>query len=305
MARATCVYCGGALSAQILEEANLAAERVLKSKSLAHLEAAAKGQSGNQPPKRYLVADTSSTSPETLALAASVSPWEARQWQAASRYRLLRITSEAEGSALEARLEEKGVPIFRIDERVVAPARTPIPIESVDLASSPLQCALRRHEESAPTRATLLENEVALIISASIKRERVREQQASRRPRTDTRLEDILVVHIHLRAEPRPLEIDPRRTGFEGADLASAHMGTLELVRRLSTAASHDTSFRNIVPALSPGEDGSGDLAGLKKPAKAGAKEPKVVVLDNLAQFREYSAWRGAVEKDRLSRQQA
>ena len=26
------------------------------------------------------------------------------------------------------------------------------------------------------------------------------------------------------------------------------------------------------------------------------SKEPKVVVLDNVAQFREYSAWRGALE---------
>lgn len=305
MARATCVYCGAALSAQILEEANLAAERVLKSKSLAHLEAAAKGHSGNQPPKRYLVADTSCTSAQILAQAASVSPWEARQWQAASRYRLLRITSEAEGSSLEARLEEMGVPCFSIPERIVAPARSPIPIESVDRASSPLQCSLRHSEESAPAQAALLEDEVALVISASIKRERVREQQASRRTRAETRLEDILVVHIHLKAETRPLEIDPRRTGFEGGGLASAHMGTLELVRRLSTTAAHDTSFRNAVPALSPAEDTSSDFAGLKKPIKPGAKEPKVVVLDNLAQFREYSAWRGAVEKERRSRLQA
>jgi hypothetical protein len=75
-------------------------------------------------------------------------------------------------------------------------------------------------------------------------------------------------------------------------------MRTLELVRRLSIGAPFDEAFKNIVPALSPGADSSTELAGLQSGgAKPRDKEPKTVVLDNVTQFREYSAWRGAIER--------
>ena len=76
-------------------------------------------------------------------------------------------------------------------------------------------------------------------------------------------------------------------------------MRTLELVRRLGATISHDEAFRNIVPALSPGVDPLTDLSGMRESRPKG-KEPKTVILDNVAQFREYSAWRAAVERARL-----
>ena len=36
-------------------------------------------------------------------------------------------------------------------------------------------------------------------------------------------------------------------------------------------------------------------------PKKKEGKEPKIAVLDNVAQFREYSAWRGAIERSSLA----
>ena len=110
-------------------------------------------------------------------------------------------------------------------------------------------------------------------------------------------MEEAWLVHVHLRHEARPWEIDPRRTAYEGPGLASAHMRTLELVRRLATVVSFDDAFKNIVPALSPGADPSNELAGLQGGGvKPRDKEPKTVILDNVTQFREYSAWRGALE---------
>jgi hypothetical protein len=142
----------------------------------------------------------------------------------------------------------------------------------------------------------LPEEDLLILVSGFIRREKVKDQ-TSFKTRTDTRLEDAWIVHLHFRGEPRPWEIDARRTGYEGAGLASAHMQTMELVRRLGTSVPHDDSFRNVVPALAPGVDPTGDFAALKSGAKSPSKEPKRVVLDNLAQFREYSAWRGAAEQ--------
>ena len=71
MARATCVYCGAVLSSDVLEEAAQAAQRVLHSKSLAGLEAAAKGF-GENAPRRYIIIDTAEASGETIAEACQV-----------------------------------------------------------------------------------------------------------------------------------------------------------------------------------------------------------------------------------------
>lgn len=298
MARANCVYCGAALSSEVLEEAKQAAARVLQSKNLTHLEAAARGETRDSL-RRYVVIDTAAVSPETLARTCSISIWEARQWQAASRYRLLKVSTETPDGPLESSLRDNRLTFFGLPEPVVSPLRKPTLVESIDLSVEPIQYTLRADPESAPERREGPESEVALIVSASIRREKVREQASLKAP-ADTRLEDAFLVHLHLRNEPQPWEVDPRRTAYEGVSLASAHMNTRELVRRLSLSAPHDDAFKNVVPALSPGEDPTDGLQGLKKPGKRGDPKSKTVVLDNVLQFREYSAWRGAVEKERL-----
>ena len=297
MARANCVYCGAALSTEALEGAALAAQRVLQSKSLINLEAAAKGFGRDQLPRRYVVIDTTAAAVEVLAMACAVSVWEARQWQASSRYRLIKVSAEPADGPLESGLKERGLQPLIVPDETVARSRNPILLESIDPFSDPTQCTVRNDPEAPPSRRDLRPQDLALIVSASIKRERVKDQTPRRGP-TDTRLEDAWLVHLHLKAESRPWEIDPLRTAYEGVSLASAYMNTLELVRRLSAIAPHDETFRNIVPALAPGLDPRGGLESFATaPRKKESKEPKIVVLDNIAQFREYSAWRGAVER--------
>lgn len=296
MARANCVYCGAALSAAALEEAAQAAQRILQTRSLASLEAVATGTPRDPLPRRYVVIDTTASAVEVIAEACGVSGWEARQWQAASRYRLVRVSTEPADGPLESGLRARGLRVLIVPDEIVARSRNPIPLESIDPFADPAQCTIREDPEAPPQRRALREQDLALIVSASIKRERVKEA-ASRRAPADTRLEDAWLVHLHLRGEARPWEIDPLRTAYEGAGLASAHIRTLDLVRRLQACAPHDEAFKNVVPALSPGAD---PLSGLESFAsstnKNKGKEPKVVVLDNVAQFREYSAWRGAIE---------
>jgi hypothetical protein len=295
MARATCVYCGASLSAEALEEAAQAAQRILQTKSLANLEAVAKGSPRDPQARRYVVIDTSAAEVEIIAEACGVSGWEARQWQAASRYRLIRVSAEPADGPLESGLRARGLRLLTVPEETVARSRNPVPIESIDPLGEPPQCTVREDPEAPPSRRTLSETEVALIVTASIRREKVKEETSRRTP-VDTRLEDAWLVHLHLRGEARPWEIDPLKTAYEGAGLASSYMRTLELVRRLEAFAPHDDAFKNVVPALSPGVDPLSSLESFASANKKKSKEPKVVVLDNVAQFREYSAWRGAIE---------
>ena len=299
LARPTCVYCGAPLPKETLEEASSAAQRVLKSKTLRDLENAAKGAEPVRPARRYVVIDTTSATAEALALGCSLSEWETRQWQAASRYRLLRISDEPPDGPLESQLRERGVAPLVIPEDVVARARRPLTVETLDLSATPLLRAhLVEEPDAAVVQRDLKEHDIVLMVSAIIKREKVREPATSRL-RTDRRLDDGYLVHLHLKGEQRPWEIDPGRTGYQGPGPTSAYMRTLELVRRLAVTISHDEGFKNIVPALSPGVDPLTDLSGMRESRPKG-KEPKTVILDNVAQFREYSAWRAAVERARL-----
>ncbi len=302
MARANCLYCGAALPAEGQEAAARAAERVQKTRSLANLQAVAKSAGRDEPPRRYVVIDTTMAGVEAIAEACGVSAWEARQWQAASRYRLVRVSTEPADGPLESGLRARGLRVLIVPGETVMRSRTPIPLESIDPFSVPAQCTVREDAEAPPARKVLREQDLALIVSASIKRERVKDQ-TSRRPPVDTRLEDAWLVHLHIRGEARPWEIDPRRTAYEGPGLASAYMQTLELVRRLQALAPHDDAFKNVVPALSPGADPLSGLESFASTPQKKSKEPKVVVLDNVAQFREYSAWRGAIEITQRDRQ--
>jgi len=296
MARANCVYCGAALSAEAQAAAAQTARKVLQTRDIANLEAVARAAGREQPSKRYVVVDTAATSVEAIANACGISLWEARQWQTASRYRLVKVSTEPVDGPLETGLRAKGLRVLVVPEETVARSRNPIPVESIDPSLSPAPCTIREDPEAPPARTALQEPDLALILSATIRRERVQDQTVRRAP-TDTRLEDAWLVHFHFRGGGRPWEIDPRKTTYEGAGLASAYMRTPDLVRRLQTIVPHDETFKNIVPALSQGADPLGGLQNLASPTEnKKSKEPRLVILDNVAQFREYSAWRGAVE---------
>jgi hypothetical protein len=62
-----------------------------------------------------------------------------------------------------------------------------------------------------------------------------------------------------------------------------------------------DDGFRRLPPALAPTtEEPDAGLAGAARPRpRRGRDALAPVILDNLAQFRFYSAWRGAIERRR------
>lgn len=295
MASARCVYCGGLISTEGREEATIASRKISRSKSLVNLEALVRGPDPGRMPRRYLVLDTAAAPPEIIAEACVVSLWEARQWRASSRYRLMRVTAEPPDSPLEAALKAKGIEIIAVPAETVERLRTPVLVESIDSGGEQIDCALLDEEDGPSERRGVRDADVGLIVSGAIRRDKVKEQD-SRKPRKDARMEDVFLVHLHVSSESRPWELDARRTRFEGPGLLSAYLQMVALMRRVARAVPHDDGFKNMVPALSPSTDPGIDLGGLEvRPASTG-KESRVVIFDNAAQFREYSAWRGAVE---------
>lgn len=287
------MYCGADLPEEVREEATQAAKRVKQARNLIGLEGAATGR--DRVTRRYFVLEVSLDCPaESIARACGVSAWEARQWQAASSYRLVRIADEPPDGPTETAFEENGLAFFAISEEAIGRSRRPVLIEAIR-ADAAIHASIRDDEERPSVRKTFGVEDLSLIVSGPIRRERVKEP-GGKRALTDTRLEDGWLVHIHLKAQERPLEIDPLRTTFEGPGLASAYMRTIELVRSFSATVPCDEAFKNAVPAMAQAADPESDPLALKGEPKGSRREPKIVILDNSGQFKEYSAWRGQVE---------
>ena len=194
------MYCGAPLPQEVREAAASAAERVLQTRNLAALEQAAMGPDTSQVKRRYVVIDTTTSTPEIIASACSVSVWEARQWQAASRYRLLKISREVEEDRLESNLRGMGLDPIVFSEETVARARSPIPIDSIDTSAQPAVCMVREKPEGALFRREIQEEAIALIVSGPIKREKQRPQAS--KVRLDSRLDDGWLVHLHFLEAP-------------------------------------------------------------------------------------------------------
>lgn len=294
VARETCLYCGAILSVEARLAATEAAEKILRSPRMPILA------NLRTPPaevaRRYLVLDTEGSVDTALAEAFALSIWEARQWLAGPRYRLIRIAAgnDADASVESARLVDRGLRIITLDGAAVARARQPLRVETVDDASDSLLCGVREDPDGRLDHRVLAHDRVRLIVSGPLRRERVTEAASIKKP-ARPRLEEGLLVHLHVRGEARPFEIDPRRAAFEGDGSLSSYMRTLGLVRQLSASAPHDESFRALVPALGPASDTEEELEGLRKAAGPRRKEPRKPTLDNSAQFRDFSAWRGVL----------
>jgi hypothetical protein len=104
-------------------------------------------------------------------------------------------------------------------------------------------------------------------------------------------------IHLHLRSEARPLEVDPDDLELGAAAAEGPALTTLlAWVRTLAGSAPIDESFRFLTPALGPAQPPLPGAARALDPARSG-KSPRPAAFDNVAQFRFYSGWRAAVER--------
>jgi hypothetical protein len=152
---------------------------------------------------------------------------------------------------------------------------------------------------SSGGEVTVGEGELLLIVRGPIAREYLAEPSTRRRPR-GVGLDDGYRIHLHLRSDRRPIELDPASFDFGSPEIGSSLVRLSEWVAAVRRGAPEDDRFRYLAPALAPAAAMPGPVSAvgaLRARRPAGRDGSERVVLDNVAQFRFYSAWRGALER--------
>jgi hypothetical protein len=274
-ARRQCLYCGAEL------EASAGDGRPPAAASPAPVVIP-----GSALPERVLVVvSLDGVEAKGLAAGLSLSPYEAAQWARRGGFHLHRAAPPAEADAERARLAGHGIPAFTIDERAVRAAAEPEPALGGGLEGQVLRVR-------TPAGATeVAAADLLLVVKGAIVREHAPSERL-RFARTSS-LEPGFRFHLHRHGQARPLEIDPAAFDF-GAHRAreSSLLEIAGWVAILASAAPVDDGFRRSTPALAPAAAAGGPVDALRS---SGGRPPEI--LDNLAQFRFYSAWRGAVER--------
>jgi hypothetical protein len=211
---------------------------------------------------------------------------------------LLAILEPELARQLALRLEQAGLHALLVPE---SEARGE-PLRVLHGERAPGGLALRTQAEALMLAAP----DLLLVVSGPIARERgtgVRHRKvATGRP------EEGWCVHLHRRNDARPLELDPARIELGFSVTGSARLEIATWVADLAHGVPHvphDETFSRETPALARAEtqDEALQAALVGSPARAGAggaeEADARALYDNLAQFRFYSGWRGAVERRR------
>jgi hypothetical protein len=273
--RPTCLYCGTLLSG--------AAPTALAVPAPA---TAAPLPGGD---RAVVVLDLRAVDADRLAAALALAPYEARQRATAGGYQLHRALPPPEAEAEAARLNAAGVAALVVPPDEVAARGRPRVVHGGRRAPA----ALALSTDEGPV--SVAGPDVFLVVRGPIARE-YQPGGELRRVRTAT-LEGSHRLHLHRRSSPRPLEIDPLAFDFGDEPLLSLSslLTVLEWIAGVAPDAPTDDGFRRLTPALGPAADGGGGrLAAVSALAVTGGREGPQP-LDNLKQFRAYSAWRAAV----------
>ncbi len=294
MARATCVYCG----AKLPVEAGEAARRAAMATPSAPPTAATAT-------RLLVILDLGATTQEAVASALGLSVFEAGQRRKRGGLQLHRIAEEGRAMGEAAALRAAGLEVVLVPEKE---ARTP-PLPALGGAAEAGGLRLRTREGDLLVRS----EDLRLVVRGPI----AREYQPSLQIRSvrSASLDGGYRIHLHRRADPRPVELDPGNFEFGFAVTGSSLLELLGWIGAVAPAVPVDDEFRRLPPELSPAATPTFGVmaaaAGLSRPDRGqhndrprpivggvGADEPPAV-LDNLAQFRFYSGWRAAVPRRR------
>jgi hypothetical protein len=283
VARPQCLYCGAPVSS--LE----ATDR------RAHPRPPADAAPGAPRLERVLlVVGLDGVEAERLRAAFSISPYEAEQWARRGGYHLHRSAAAEHASAERERLAAHGIPAFTFDEATVRDAA-----EGEAAMGGSFDGQRLRVRTGADT-VEIAGTDLLLIVKGPITREHL-PMETVRFARTAT-LEPGFRFHLHRREAARPLEIDP--AAFDFGARREREGSLLEItgwVAALAESAPVDDGFRRVTPALAPAGPPAGPAARLEEALRTGAAKAPTA-MDNVTQFRFYSAWRGAVERAVRSR---
>lgn len=295
--RPSCLYCGTALAPEAVEAALRAAEPAKEA-----------------PPtedRLLLIVDLGSVEVEVAARALGSTVFDVEQWARRGSFHLHRI-APAESARAEAEgLSRAGLPAHLLSEAEVRAAATPMVAAGGALEPEGLRLRLDNQEQR------LAAGDLLLVVRGPIRRE-----HAGPRPQVRwgvfqlagyfglpglefgaATLEPGYRFHLHPRRRQRPIEVDP--AGFEfGSKPGLADSSERRLAAWLAevvTGLPVDDSFKRQTPALATTQPDVGPLSAVEALARRGpgSPEPGLKALDNLAQFRFYSAWRGLLERQR------
>lgn len=241
--------------------------------------------------RTLLVLDLRKTEPARLARALAVSAFEARQWARRGGYRLHRIAEPRDAESEARRLAALDIPVLSLDETEVRAAAQP----RLALGGALGREGLEVRTPSGPLRVGA--DDLLLVVKGPIARER---QTGSELRRVRTALpEPGFRIHLHRRSEPPPVELDPEVFAFGPGAQGSALLQLNDWVASLARSRPVDEGFRHLPPALGPAEAAPGGASGAVRAFESGAARAQkgALLLDNVAQFRFYSAWRATVER--------
>lgn len=294
-AQPRCVYCGGELPVEAVQaaaaaRAALEAQWAREGATSTPTPATVAAPEPPTPPRVLLVLEIASADEGALARALSLSAFEAGQRRRRGGPDLHRILPAAQATEEAARLRAHGLEVLEIAEDEVRRA------EPVTITRGTAQTgALALDGDEGPLR--LAEADLFLIVRGVITREYQSTPEARLQRRLAT-LDPGYRVHLHRRGDTRPVELDPAALDFgPGGAPSGAQLQVTSWIDRLFPGVPRDDSFRVVIPALAPAAPAAGGNAATLAPP---GRERRAV-LDNLAQFRFHSAWRGAARRLRSS----
>ena len=272
LARASCLYCGAALgeaAALLAEPAPTAAE--------------------DEAPPSLVVVDIERVDPPELADAFSLPAAETAQWVRRGGFRLTSSAATPERAEAEvARLTQLGLSAVALPGSEVAEARAPYEALSVRRHAERLEV---RHSDG---RLAIAAPDVLLLVTGPIRRE-YQTTTEKRRFRLAT-LDQGYRFHLHLHRELRPVELDPHSLEFEGdVPPGSSQLRLSGWLTGLGPDWARDDGFRLVPPALGLEQPTTGpqQLAAALRGGDDGGSQ----VLDNVTQFRFFSAWQGLTRR--------
>jgi hypothetical protein len=274
VARSRCLYCGAALDAEAVSEAERSTRKLRE------------GGYAPAASRVLVVLEHGESDPDSLGRALGLSLFEASQRAARGGFELLRTAPPSEADELAAELRGAGLVVCLVPEAEAR--RPPCPVRGGGFEDGRVRLLTGADE------VVLGGEDLLLVVKGPIAREY---QTPAERARFNTAtLPGGYLVHFHLRGEGPLYELDPDDFEF-GA--ATRQGSLLELGLGLeSLGAPTDDGFKKLVPALAPAaKEGRGVAAAARALVRTAGEGP--LVLDNVIQFRFYSGWRGAAERRR------
>jgi len=243
--------------------------------------------------RAMVVLDLREVDADRLADALGLAPYEARQRATTGGYQLHRALPAREAEAEAARLLAAGLVAIVVPAGEAAERGRPVLVHGG--GREPEALALLTAEGPLVLRGP----DVFLVVRGPITRE-YQPGTEVRRVRTAT-LEGGHRLHLHRRSSPRPLEVDPLAFDFGEEPLTSLSslLTVLEWIAALAPEAPADDGFRRLTPALGPSAGSLGGrlaAASVLEASRVAGPRDGPQPLDNVGQFRAYSAWRAAVE---------